>query len=359
MLIPLLRLLLALCLPLSLWGCPQGSLERKTNQQRSRELLAQGLEAQRKGQDDIAKQRMEEALEVDPLNARARTSLASLHAGKAGVVLARLVEPLYLASAQLDSPSNALLEELRQSKARELEQKFQASRASTQSAQSPTEQTQAQVKTQAQAQAQAALDEAQKVVSEFSAAVTQAHLALVVFNTLPLVNEAASKHLEAAIAVLRNDSIAPSARDEETRAYLAILASVRFVSDVRLLLGKNSFAFGDLEDVRTSLCSLPRESLRASLVSMRQSLTHMEEGLTPVQDEPNTSKRRQRKRMQEFVSKLLSFQAFQRAEDVFKPRAEGAPSTLLEELGTLWCALPKAMPHVPKAPSRPAAPSVP
>ncbi len=320
-------------------GCPQGDLERKTNQQRSRELLVQGLEAQRAGDEALAKERMEKALEVDPLNGRARTSLASLYAGKAGVVLSQLVDPIYKASEELDSPSHSVLEDLRKAKALELEQKFQASRKASTG------------ESQTQTQAQSSLEEAQKVLQEFGSALAQANLAVVVLNTIPIVNQQSLPHLDAGLAVLRDDSIAPSARDEETRLYLAILASVRFVSDFRMLLGKSHFRVGDLEELRTTLCALPRNRLRTSIVALRHSLLYMEEGLTPSKDDPNTSKRQKRKRLQEFVSKLLANSALSNAENVFKEPSRKGTQSIAEELGALWCSLPNAVPATPILPT--------
>lgn len=320
-------------------GCPQAALEQKTNRQRSRELLVEGLEAQRAGDEALAKERMERALEVDPLNGRARTALASLHAGKAGVVLSQLVDPIYKASEELDSPSNAILEDLQKAKAQELEEKFKATRT-TPGAQGQT-----------QAQAQSSLAEAQSVLREFGSALTQANLAVVVLNTIPIVSAESLVHLDAGLAVLRDESIAPSARDEETRLYLAILAAVRFVSDFRTLLGKTSFKVGDIEAFRTTLCTLPRSRLRASVVDMRRSLTHMEEGLTPSKDDPDTSKRRKRKRLQEFVSRMLMNEAIAKAEEIFKEASPHAKKSVAEELASLWCSLPKAVPTLPPVPS--------
>jgi hypothetical protein len=263
---------------------------------------------------------MEEALAVDPGNGRARAALASLHAGEAGIVLARLVDPLYKASEDLDAPQAALVEERRRAHARDVEESMSKNRATS----------------AADARSRKALNDIKNVLDEAGAFLANANLALIVFDTLPRVSVERTESLEKAIAVLRDGSVAPGARDEETRLYLAILGGIRFVGGVRTILGTDTFAAGDFLRFRSRLCAQTDAPLRAALADARTSLGYMEEGLTHSPDDPDTSKRRRRKRLQEFVTKFLTNGVFARADVLFDPRSQIGGAA--REVADAWCA---------------------
>ena len=325
----------ALC-ALALTACPQGSLKERSSEERSRELLREGLEAQRSGDDGLAQVKLEASLKADALNPRARTALASLHAGRAGIVFSKLVEPLYEAASQLDSDQKSFIDQLGKAKAEEVDNRLKVQAAAAASAKvAPGALPSNAAGASADLRDREFVARTRELLTQTSSFLSQMNFFLAVFNIIPNVDATARPHLEKAIAVLRADAYIAADRSEEPRIYLALLGSVRLIADLRTLVGKPTLKAGSFTDFERILCELPRERLSAATDEIRKSLLYMEEGLTPSPGDPDTSKRRKRKRLQEAVTSVLSDPLIQKAGMYLNPASDEGRQA--RTLANAWC----------------------
>lgn len=302
-------------------ACPKAAIQTQDRAQQSRALLREGIAAMDKGNMAEAEDKLTRAVEIDPLHERARVVLASFHAGQAGFVMSSLADPLFKAASELEGQSKGLL-----AQARDLQVEALTGRI---------EKPLSAVDAQAAKRADEAKEKLKAFTKDASEFVSNMQLLLVVLNTFPYLPKDRLARLDKAIHILRAGGLVPSARSEEVRVYLAVLGAVRFVHGLKSVMGDAALDAGNLDKLKATLCALTRGAIKDQMLEIRTSLNFVEEGLVVVPTDPDTSKRKSRKRIQEFVSKILSSGVLGSIERITDPQTEDGKAA--DELSRLYC----------------------
>ena len=254
-----------------------------------------------KGDEKTAESELTQSLSADPMNNRARTTLASLYAKQSGLSLQDWLSPFWDAG-------------------RELQGRLHTVQQSSQMIDEVTADIDASAGADQESLGKKEWDIRQHVaqIAGDAAKISLGSSVLLdVFQSIPYLSDAQLVKLDKAIAVLRVDGVAPADRDEEQRVYLSVLSFVRLINHLKRILGDSPTY--DINSQRDKVCALDIPTLKEQLNQIHISLTMLEEGLTISPRDPQTSQRAARAKVQEFVTSSLLSPAWDHLQDIFDP----------------------------------------
>ena len=297
-------------------GC-QKPLGEQSSQAQSKDHLRTALVFLDKGDNNAAEKELGLSLAADPLNNRARTTLASIYASQAGIILRDWLDPFWDVGKKLKDglqdfqQSSDVIDSLTTGMKHYYTEKEEAMTPQEKEARNRTS------------------DLAQNL-AKFSLGTS---VVLDVFHGIPFLNEPQLRKLDQAIFTLRDTDVSVPDRDEEHRVYLSILSFVRLVNHLKRLIGDHEIA--NFTATHEYVCNLSLKSLKKSLDHIRVSLAYLEEGLTVGPHDPPTSQRKVRSDIQKFITQFLSSVVWEHLDELFD--AGTLEGQAANRLGTYFC----------------------
>lgn len=263
----------------------------------SKNHLRSALIALDAGDDATAERELNEALSTDPLNDRARTTLASVYAKQAGIGLREWLDPFWSAGQQISSSSKSYSRTLGI-----IDESLETAKAFSNSIDSKLSEEERKIR-----------DRVLTFTSVLSKFTLGASISIDIFQAIPFLSANQLSRLDKAIHVLRANET--SYRSEEIRVYLAVLSFVRMVNHMKRLLGdENTYS---MIPNRDKLCKLNADTLKEHLTEVRTSLQYVEEGLVVLPNDPATKQRQIRQNMQRYVTSFLTSPVWEQIDTLF------------------------------------------
>ncbi len=285
------RLLNAFLLPIFIFfivNCVRKAEESKDQKTISRYHLRLGMLAIEAGDHLKAEEELKTSLEKDATNSRARAALASVYAGRAGVVIADLVVPLYEGSLKLDDSRVDLLKHVVGLEGESLVRKYGTDSQGIQAADKS-----------------AAFLEKMRVASlQITRAIADINAVMFLIKVMPQLPKNKALELKKAIDLLREENVEPQLRSEEVRMYLAILVSTQVIQHIRGILGEIESEKFTLLSLKGTICPLEQIDLIEKITMIQDDLKLFSEGLVAGPSDLDSKKRSSRLRLYNAVERV-------------------------------------------------------
>ena len=262
----------------------------------SRQYLRDAMIALNNNDDVLAEQKLLQALNVDPKNAKARVALASIYAKRGKVSLKDWLDPFLEAGKQIKVKSDTLkkFSALLDLYGQKADEKMEADMKGISKNVSMTFEFQ-----------QEAMDRIKKRTNSMGQNIGKmafiGSTMMDIFQGIPMLREEDLDNIHKAVDLLVREDKTPENRSEEVRVYLAILSMVRVVHHFRNLIGIVDKDTGEFFSSKNRFCDADEPHVKKELESLRIVLGQLEEGLRVRPNETLNPPRKIRSQIHDFI----------------------------------------------------------